>query len=288
MKLRRIFIALILAMSCPAMAGTDALSKSQLDWSMDGVQRIYRAATEDANAEAMYLLGVMFDSGRGATQNYEEAFKWYAQAAALGHGEAMNCLGVAHATGRGVPQNNAEALRWFLAAAETGSVDAMSNVAKVYYRGAGVSISYPEAAKWFKRAADQGDPGAMNNLALMYDQGMGVLQDHQSEVMLFEQSADKGYGPAMLNLGILYADGKLVRQDNLNAYAWMGAALRMGLPGDIRESVVYRVAEMAVRLTPDELHRAQRLIDSRCAMDTPRAQQPEALADMFPDSVRYR
>ena len=53
-----------------------------------------------------------------------------------------------HANGRGVTQNFAEARKWFQLAADHGEVKAQSYLGALYATGRGVPQSYPEAAKW--------------------------------------------------------------------------------------------------------------------------------------------
>src|ERR1700728_341374 len=46
--------------------------------------RFYRVAAEHGDAKAQNSLGGMYYNGRGVTQDYEEAAKWYRLAAAQG------------------------------------------------------------------------------------------------------------------------------------------------------------------------------------------------------------
>ncbi len=50
------------------------------------------AAQGDAHAQ--FNLGVMYDKGRGVSQDYAEAVKWYRKAAEQGHASAQHNLGV--------------------------------------------------------------------------------------------------------------------------------------------------------------------------------------------------
>ena len=45
----------------------------------------------------MYNLGFMYDNGRGVTQDYAEALKWYRLAAELGLADAQTWLGLMYA-----------------------------------------------------------------------------------------------------------------------------------------------------------------------------------------------
>jgi uncharacterized protein len=62
--------------------------------------------------------------------------------------KAETNLGIMHANGKGVTQNFAEARKWFQRAADHGEVKAQSNLGALYATGRGVPQSYLEAAKW--------------------------------------------------------------------------------------------------------------------------------------------
>ena len=42
--------------------------------------REWRPLAEQGNASAQFNLGVMYDNGRGVTQDYAKAFRWYRSA----------------------------------------------------------------------------------------------------------------------------------------------------------------------------------------------------------------
>src|SRR5258706_3353363 len=73
-------------------------------------QRFYLEANEANEADLMYLSGLIFDLGEGVPQDYQEAYKWYALAAAAGQPGAMNSLGLMYAFGHGVSQDHSEAM----------------------------------------------------------------------------------------------------------------------------------------------------------------------------------
>ena len=72
-----------------------------------------RTRAEQGDAEAQFLLGVMYDDGRGVPQDAVEAVRWYRLAAEQGHTVAQNTLGDMYDTGAGVPQDDVQAHMWF-------------------------------------------------------------------------------------------------------------------------------------------------------------------------------
>ncbi len=260
MKIQRILFAFMLLVAHPAIADTAARAETLPGATGESLQQqIYRAAKEAQDPDVMYLTGLMFDLGEGVPQDYREAFRWYVLAAEAGQRGAMNSLGLMYALGHGVTQDHSEAMKWWTKAADSGSIAALANIATTYYAGLGVQQSYPEAAKWFQLAADKGDADAMNMLGVMYARGLGVTRDRRNAIKLFGQSAYLGSSSAMVNLGALYAAGKGVKQDNTLAYAWLIAALAVGVPTEQHDATVYTLGMTAARLGPNQLSRAQGL-----------------------------
>jgi len=260
MKIQRILFALMLLVAHPAIADMAARAETLADATGESLQQqIYRAAKEANDPDVMYLTGLMFDLGEGVPQDYREAFRWYVLAAEAGQRGAMNSLGLMYALGHGVTQDHSEAMKWWTKAADNGSIAALANIATTYYTGLGVEQNYPEAAKWFQLAADKGDANAMNTLGVMYAQGLGVTRDNRNAVKLFGQSAYLGSSSAMVNLGALYAAGRGVKRDNTLAYAWLIAALAVGVPAEEHDVTVYTLGMTAARLGPNQLSRAQGL-----------------------------
>jgi TPR repeat protein len=59
---------------------------------------------EQGHSTAQYNLGVMYSKGRGVTQDYLEAVKWYREAAEQGDALAQFNLGLMYDIGKGVPK----------------------------------------------------------------------------------------------------------------------------------------------------------------------------------------
>ena len=101
------------ALTGPAMA--DALSDATRvyntgDYEQDA--KLYRPLAEKGNAEAQYVLGMMYRAGRGVERDNKEARKWYQLAAEQGHPIAQFYLGWMHARGKGIPQDLVKAYMW--------------------------------------------------------------------------------------------------------------------------------------------------------------------------------
>jgi hypothetical protein len=85
---------------------------------------LWRPLAEQGNARAQNNLGVMYENGKGVSQNINEAVKWYRLAAEQGYAGAQNNLGLIYAIGRGGLQRDPlRAYMWFSLAASLLSGD---------------------------------------------------------------------------------------------------------------------------------------------------------------------
>lgn len=109
------------------------------------------------NMYAQNNLGLCYYYGRGVTQNYYEAVKWYRKAAEQGYAFAQNNLGICYENGRGVTQDYNEAVKWFRKAAEQGYANAMSWMGYFFENGKGVTKDLQEAIRWYKLGAEKGE-----------------------------------------------------------------------------------------------------------------------------------
>lgn len=116
----------------------------------------FRRAAEEGLHLAQYNLGVMYYTGQGVEQSYENAFHWLSQAADQGHLNSMFNLATMYYNGQGV--NSALMQIWPLSL-----ISRRQNL--------------QDAASWYQEAAEYEHAGAQYNLATMYEAGEGVEQD---------------------------------------------------------------------------------------------------------------
>jgi len=134
---------------------------------VDSVQW-YRIAAERGHVEAQFLLGTMYRTGRGVTQDLGAAAYWYQQASLAGNAWAQFSLGNMHIRGEGLPRNPHEGVRLYRLAAAQGHREAQYNLGALYYNGDGVARDYAEAEVWFSEAAKNGDTASQFALGRMY------------------------------------------------------------------------------------------------------------------------
>jgi len=149
---------------------------------------------------SIYMLGDMYEYGKGAPKDYMKAVKWFRKAAEQGNANAQFDLGVMYFNGQGVPKNHTEAAKWLSKAAEQGDAEAQGAFGSMYYYAWGVPQDYTKALKWFRKAAEQGDAKAQYFLGLTYECGKGIPKDYTKAVKWFRKAAEQGNADAQLFL----------------------------------------------------------------------------------------
>lgn len=219
-------IILTLVTAAPALAGDaeDCGNAAEL-LQTDPVIAVSacRNLAEQGDAHAEFMLGAMYNFGQGVLQDYERAGLWYRKAADQGVAGAQYNLGIMYDTGQGVTNDHAVALQLYRA------------------------------------AADQGMAGAQYNLALSYAQGLGVPRDYKAAAELYRQAAEQGFAAGQLNLGALFQNGDGVPLDYVQAYMWYTLAAAAFPPGPDDDRAVRNRDQVARRMSPAEISRAQQL-----------------------------
>lgn len=130
----------------------------------------YEVAAKLGSMVAQYNLGTfLYKSAAGDDATLREAFRYFTQAAELGHINAMRALAEFYRGGRIMPRDDATALLWIRKAEAAGCVKAKTELALAYQRGRGVAADIPVAVALYRQAAEGGDVVAQHNLGLRYD-----------------------------------------------------------------------------------------------------------------------
>ena len=124
-------------------------------------------SAEQGILSSQYMLGVMYDKGKGVAQDHKEAVKWYRDAAERGYSAAQYNLGYSYYNGNGVVEDHGEALTWYRRAAEQGHTDAQYNLGRMYITSSAVLKDLIEAYAWFDVAATQGHQLAKKSRSLL-------------------------------------------------------------------------------------------------------------------------
>ena len=139
--------------------------------------------------EAEYLLGQMYELGRGVKKDSEKALSLFTAAANQGYAAAQAKLGSLHVEGK---KDYASAMNWFQKAADQGYALAYTAIGDLYAKGYGVDKDQDKAIDYYKKAAEAGDAAACLRLGQMYEQGKGVKADHEEAATWYKKGADLG------------------------------------------------------------------------------------------------
>lgn len=211
------------------------------------------------DVRAMNNIALLWAKGYDGKQSFEEALKWWKEAARRGYTVAMNNIGLLYANGHGVPQDYSEAFNWWHQSAFLGNAWAMNSVGDLYENGFGTSRNLLMAMTWYQSAAEQGEPMAMYNIGLLYEAGGGVTRDDAEALTWFRKSAGRGYASAMHSIGKMYAEGRAVIADPVEALAWYSVADLRYPPEDAAEAGSNRkdIQELTSRLDAEQRARAK-------------------------------
>ena len=190
--------------------------------------RDWTAAAGQGNGAAMYNLGVMSLTGKGAARDVAGAAKWFKASAEAGHSGGMVNWGLCLLNGFGTAKDERGGFQQLQRAADKGSPGAMGMVAEAYLRGRGVPTDPRQGAGWLQKAVDAGDGPSIAQLADLYERGEGVAADTRRAFNLYERAAVSGDAEAMVRLGYAYEDGQAVRRDDVQAATWYQRAAEAG------------------------------------------------------------
>ena len=217
MRLAAFLIVLLPALT--ANAGVDEGRKAFMAAHYAQAWKELNPLAKVGNADAQYLLGVMYSHGRGVGQDDDQSARWYAAAAKQGHVEAAFNLGFMLYQ----QERFAEAAPWLKQAAEHGVGMAASLFGDMIRQGLGLSMDEANAYSWTLKAADKGIAGAQYEAGLMCAKLIAERRCAPAEAYKwFKLLADAGYPGAMENLAKLsagMASAEIAEGDRL-AKAW--------------------------------------------------------------------
>jgi len=218
--------ALILVASCstPTRTGWTAYNAGDFPAAM----RAWQSEAEIGDADSQYLVGTLFDEGRGVRGDARRAAEWYRLAAKQGHAPAENNLGLLIAKGE-VAGTHAEAAALFAEAVESDFAPAECNLGLMHLLGVGVDKDLERAHDLLFLAARQGDMQAERLLGTVYDRGLGVEPSPGRARMWYRRAAEQGSATARLQLGLLYLEGRGVPASESLALRWIRPAAEVGL-----------------------------------------------------------
>ena len=141
-----------LAASYMVLAGSQDKDNAEEDY--EASYRWAEQSVKAGNGFGCWVLGLLYEHGRGVEKNLERAAELYEHGADLGNREAQNNLGTFLMQGTGLPQDKRRAFSLFQSAAEQGYGVAMRNLGNCYQYAYGTDGNMKKAMEWYERALD--------------------------------------------------------------------------------------------------------------------------------------
>jgi TPR repeat protein len=154
--------------------------------------------TKQQHPEAEFLMGMMYEYGRGVEQDFVKAANWFRRSAEQGNVAAQTNLALLYVNGKAGKTDYKEAVRLLEKAAATGSATAIYNLGLRYAKGEGVEKNPEKAAELYRKAAEKNDPFAQYNLSYAYAKGDGVPVDNIEALKWARLSAQQNFGRALV------------------------------------------------------------------------------------------
>ncbi|MEO1280449.1 MAG: tetratricopeptide repeat protein [Pseudomonadota bacterium] len=156
-----------------------------------------RLAAAKGDPSAQFEVAARLAEGKGTSQNFADAVRWYSMSANQGFAQSMYRLGTMFERGLGVKKDLAKAASHYEQAADRGNVKAMHNLAVLKAGSSTTSPDYLSAAHWFAKAADYGLTDSQYNLAVLFENGLGVKKDLIESYKFYTLSAKSGDAEAI-------------------------------------------------------------------------------------------
>ena len=149
--------------------------------------RFREQLAQDDDPRADILSGEFFIHRTSERLDCKAGLSWMTGLAETGDAEAMFELGTMYETGSCAPVSEPKALAWLRKAAENGNNAAPGSLGKTYYSGNNdLGTDYSQALLWFSKGAMIFDAQSFYYLGSMYQDGKGVTRNHNEAYKLFD------------------------------------------------------------------------------------------------------
>jgi len=217
--------------SAAVPAAADGPSKEAMEAFQAGrhakAVELAKPLADQGNAEALYLMGFAYESGKGVEASKDQAIEYYRKASALKHKDATYRLAfILLASEKEEERNQArEALE---SAAKDDPTVAARILGEAYLRGRLSPTADPDKAIfWWKSAADAGDIPSLLLMARFYEGQFGFpeLKNPKESLASYAKAAGLGDAGAMAALGSRYLSGDEKSRDEVKGREWLKKAI---------------------------------------------------------------
>lgn len=193
---------------------------------------LYNMMLKKGNGKGAYILGIIYQKGKGVDVNYPKAFKYFLKADELGYDKAPNALGICYKNGLGIGFDPKKSVDYFEKGTNFNHVVAIVNLGKIYYHGKIIQKNLDKAEELFKKAIKLGYPRAGYMLCELYE-------NRGQKDKVYRYCKDNVDKITANKLGILY-----LGENNLKkATKWFMRAVEMGniINGNRNIGLVYKI-----------------------------------------------
>ena len=218
--------SLSLPMACPALAGPveDSL-KAYRSGDYKTAYQLVKPQAEKGDADAQFILGFLYDEGKGVPQDSAEAAKWYERAVKQGNKAARHNLGLMGDQSQ-VSKDRAEMGKWHRRAAKRGNAADRPTPGLTDGQGQ-VSKDRAGMGMWHRGAAERGNAAARSTPGLMDRQGRGIPKYSPEMEKWHRRAAEPETSAAQSRLGLAEAQDQ-VSKDRAEMGKWHRGAAEQG------------------------------------------------------------
>jgi TPR repeat protein len=214
-----------------------------------------------------------FETGIEAyrTGDVDTAVKAWTISAEGGHPVAAYLLGKLYEQGRGVEKSEYLSYKFYQMAADAGQVQAAVRIGLLYRDGnkeLDIKHDYEKALRNFEMGALKAWPESQFYLADMYRRGLGVSIDRSESLRWLILASKKHYVPAYLELARIYFAGEGVLTDRVKGWSYLDLANRFVDPADA-DAINAAMDKYTKRMKPGEKDAAKKDADTWVALYKP-------------------
>jgi len=182
-------------------------------------------AINDITSYAWFLLAQSFGS-----RPAEDAVARMKREATRREADALELVGDMYQGGDDLPQNLNEAINWYQKAAEIGSPPVQMKLANLLLKRDKSATDYAVVRALCEKASKTPYGPAAYCMGRLYAEGLSVQRDRSMAAKWFTEGAKLGNAMACLRLGQMYWNGEGLKQDKIAGYEFVYLASTSGLP----------------------------------------------------------
>ena len=216
----------------------------------------FTVAANNGNSDASFNLGLIYFYGEGTPVSYKNSAYWMIKSADEGNVRAEFNLIWSYQDGNGVPKDYDQAAFWQQKVTDQGYDDEY-NLSEMFSNGSDRPNNHISAIMWTRYAAEHGDAVSEEALALNYGAQGSFPNDVVEAFHWHKKAALQGIEDAQVNLASAYWNAQGTPESLVLAYEWEDIAASQG-----DDTAAYSCAEIAKKLTPQQLIQAKTLADN--------------------------